>query len=790
MNTVKKVDIIIPIFNAYDYTKQCIESVLKNTKLNKNTLILINDKSTDPKMADMLNAFVKDNPNRSIKLVNNKENLGFVKCVNLGMKMSNNDVVLLNSDTEVTENWLVKLQNTAYSAENIATVTPLSNNATLASIPNFMEDNELPSYIKMEDYAKYVEDKSYNFTPELTTAHGFCMYIKRVAIEKVGYFDEETFEKGYGEENDFSYRCINNGMVNVLCDNTFIYHKGSQSFSEDKASLVESHTKIIQEKYPENYGMNTNLCATNPYAYVQDNIKYNLANDFRKNILIVIHEFRRKEEKLLGGTTEQVYDIINNLRQNINFHVLYFEDGVYKLKSFFETSESELYLGNIVSYDIGKMYNEQYKELVKKLLRIVKIDLVHVHHMINHYFDLFDVINEAKIPYIINLHDYYFACSNFSLLENNEKCCIGNKDRKCDECLRNLKNLSGGFARNWRGITSKILKNAKRIIVPSNSMKENYQEFFGGGIKIDVVEHGIDKSRYIIKEIEPKKTEKKNIAFVGGINKIKGCDLLRKFIEKASDEEYKYNIHLFGTAIEENLNEEKGNYIFHGTYERENIINELRENNIDLVLLLSIAPESYSYTLTEAALARIPVLGIDIGAIGERIKRDKIGYLVSNDADFETIENKIDEIFTDTSSYEEVLKNIDKYIQTLKTVKTMTREYEKTYEKFMIDNKNAERMSKEEFEQVLRYSKVLEMKDERIRNDQIRVKEYHYMVNAYKTEIQRLDGIINERDATVREQKARIEAYEIMEKKYNHLMASRKLQWLDKIGFIEMDIDV
>jgi GT2 family glycosyltransferase/uncharacterized membrane-anchored protein YhcB (DUF1043 family) len=786
VNTSKKVDIIIPIYNAYEYTKQCIQSIINNTKLNKNTLILINDKSTDSKMADMLEEFVKNNKDKNIKLVNNKENLGFVKTVNLGMKMSNNDVVLLNSDTEVTENWLVKLQNTAYVAENVATVTPLSNNATLASIPNFLEDNEIPNYIKVEDYAKYIEEHSYNFNPELTTAHGFCMYIRRNAIEKVGYFDEDLFEKGYGEENDFSYRCINNGLVNLLCDNTFIYHKGTQSFSAEKEEFINSHIKILQDKYPANYAMNTDLCVNNPYSYVQDNIKYNLENEYRKNILIIIHEFRKKESKLLGGTAEHVYDIINTLRDKMNFHVMYFDDGVYKLKSFFENSEAELYLGSVVSYNNSKMYNVEYKNLIKKVLKIVNVNLVHVHHMINHYFDLFDVINEAKIPYIINLHDYYFACPNFSLVENNEKCCVGNVNRNCDNCLKNLKNLEGNFARNWRSMTSKVLSRAKRVIVPSNSAKEVYSEFFPS-LKIDVVEHGVDKSRYNIKEIEKVETERKNIAFIGGINKIKGCDFLRKFIEKSSNEQYRYNVHLFGTAIEEDLNEAKGNYIFHGTYDRENIVNELKENSIDLVLLLTIWPESYSYTLTESALAEIPVLAIDYGAVSERVQKNKLGYIVPKNATFEDIENEIDSIFAEPENYKETVKNINKYAQTLKTVKTMAREYEKTYEKFMVDNV-FEKLSREEFEQVLKYSKALEFKDNRIQNDANRIKEYHYMVNAYKAEIQRLDSIINERDATIREQKARIEAYEIMEKKYNHLIESRKLQMLDKIGFIDMDL--
>ena len=306
----------------------------------------------------------------------------------------------------------------------------------------------------------------------------------------------------------------------------------------------------------------------------------------------------------------------------------------------------------------------------------------------------------------------------------------------------------------------------------------------------DIFRNVVEKStnKEIKEDFEKQKTEKKNIAFIGGINKFKGCDFLRKFIEKAADENYKYNIHLFGTAIEEDLNESNANYTFHGTYERENIIQELEENSIDLILLLNIWPETYSYTLTEAAIANIPVLAIDYGAVSERVQKNKLGYILPKEVSFEDIENRIDEIFSNREAYEEILKNIDKYVQTLKTVKTMARDYEKTYEKFMVENTSYKKLSKEEFENILRYSKILEFKDNRIKNDEVRIKEYHYMVNAYKTEIQRLDGIINDRDATIREQKARIEAYEIMEKKYNHLIESRKLQLLDKIGFIDMEL--
>ena len=64
------------------------------------------------------------------------------------------------------------------------------------------------------------------------------MFVKREVIDKVGYFDAETFGRGYGEENDFCYRAEQLGYHHVMCDNTFIYHSGTGSFlTEEKREI-------------------------------------------------------------------------------------------------------------------------------------------------------------------------------------------------------------------------------------------------------------------------------------------------------------------------------------------------------------------------------------------------------------------------------------------------------------------------------------------------------------------------------------------------------------------------
>ena len=172
------IDIIIPIYNAFDFVKKCIETVIEHTDLTQHTLLLVNDKSTDERILPLLNSFIKDNQSLNIILIDNKDNQGFVRTVNIGMQYSHHDVVLLNSDTEVTRNWLSKIQNCAYSKPAVATVTPLSNNATLASVPVFLAENTMSNVIFLQitliggvccnNFALHTGD--YQMLPEVPTS--------------------------------------------------------------------------------------------------------------------------------------------------------------------------------------------------------------------------------------------------------------------------------------------------------------------------------------------------------------------------------------------------------------------------------------------------------------------------------------------------------------------------------------------------------------------------------------------------------------------------------------------
>ena len=197
-NGIKKtgVTVIVPVFNAIGDVERCLRSALKHSP-EYVTILVVDDCSPNPKVLPMLEKFEKEN--RNLRLVKNKVNLGYTKTVNKACKIAKGDVVLLNSDTIVTSGWMDLLFEMAYLDSSIATVTPVSNAAGAFSVPHVNQTNKIPAGYDVDSFALLVKKLSGRKMYEAPTGNGFCMYIKRSVFEKIGYFDEARFPRGYGE---------------------------------------------------------------------------------------------------------------------------------------------------------------------------------------------------------------------------------------------------------------------------------------------------------------------------------------------------------------------------------------------------------------------------------------------------------------------------------------------------------------------------------------------------------------------------------------------------------------
>lgn len=245
----RDVTVVVPIYGDWPSLKACIKALQEYAPSRQ--VLFVNDCGPEADLIERKTlALIKDNA--TYRYERNSRNLGFVRTCNRAvfeLDHTNNDILLLNSDAEITEGAIEAMVKVLNRAENIASVSPRSNNATIFSLP--FNPHTLALLPPKESYDVYLKVK--NKLPEVyetPTTHGFCMLIRRSVIKRYGLFDE-AFGVGYGEENDFCMRVRKKGFTHAIANWAYVYHEGSKSFSvESRNERADKNAAIIDERYP------------------------------------------------------------------------------------------------------------------------------------------------------------------------------------------------------------------------------------------------------------------------------------------------------------------------------------------------------------------------------------------------------------------------------------------------------------------------------------------------------------------------------------------------------------
>lgn len=264
----QNVDIVVCVHNALDDVARCLESILQNTH-PPYRLIIVDDGSGDETKSFLENFVV----GQGITLLRSETATGYTLAANRGLRAATGDfVILLNSDTVVSPLWLDRLVQCADSAERIGMVGPLSNTASWQSVPEVFDtegdwaSNPLAPGQTVGEFAFDVAAVSARIYPRVGFLNGFCVLIKRALIDDIGHFDEETFAKGYGEENDFALRATSGGWELAVADDCYVYHAQSKSYSHEKRlELAELAGEALARKHsPVNIARNLSLTKDHP----------------------------------------------------------------------------------------------------------------------------------------------------------------------------------------------------------------------------------------------------------------------------------------------------------------------------------------------------------------------------------------------------------------------------------------------------------------------------------------------------------------------------------------------
>ena len=432
------ITVIIPVFNQLPLLKRCVASVLRNTPSADVRVVIQNDASTDP----AVEAYLRTLPADRVLLGYSVENRGFVASVNACIEWTRDrgDVVILNSDTEVPPEWLERMIAARDSAPDVAAVCPLSNSATLYSMPNAGEQ-DLPKGCTTDQMDALVRELSDHAHPEIPVAMGFCMLLTRRAIREVGLFDE-AFGRGYGEEVDWCLRARKQGLKCTLADDVFVWHKGHASFGDNDArdDLRANARAIVDERHPEYEGLIWDWIKRAPLWALRVRLGLAMcAGEDRMRVVYFLHRYGSK-----GGVEEFVRRRIESVREAEDDALPVVMTPTFRGQAegrvWWDEEEEVLRVEvnpkiagtdcDVAGYPLG-VRSDDMDRIIQATFRVIEPHSTEVHHYAG-----WGTLTPPPEEYQQWIHDDYLLCPAFRAADDCREIACGG--RRCGGCLRDL----------------------------------------------------------------------------------------------------------------------------------------------------------------------------------------------------------------------------------------------------------------------------------------------------------------------------------------------------------------
>lgn len=646
------VSIIVPIYNAPQELRECLETLLAHTDLGpdqqdsqesdkapdqtadqkdasaprhrtnqaRHRVILSDDASPDPAVAAVLDEYVG---HPGLVMLRNATNRGYTGNINHAIDVARGidpggDVVLLNSDTRVTPQWLELLQRCALQSPTIGTVSAVSDNAGAFSVPVRNAHNPVPPWMAEDDHARLITHTSALRHLRVPTTSGFCMYIKQAVFDDIGMFDADNFARGYGEENDFCMRAGHAGWEHAIADNVIIYHERSASFLETKTSLMDRASDMIPRMYPEY-----------PLAVYQAFAQGAEINQTRFDIAYAQLRHPRLPRPRVayvigvesGGTPQTNMDLMSTIQNDYEPYLILCTTGF--LRIFRIEGSTRVQLENIplrhrvmpIAHD-----SDSYRAEITSILQRYGFELIHIRHLGRHGISLIRIARDLNIPVLFSLHDFYTVCPNVKLLDAENRFCGGTCTTGGKDCNVELWDprytppLKHKWVKSWKAMFQKVLPLVDGLITTSPYARNLIRGVYDiDAVPFHVIPHARDFD-YFEQRAAPLTADEPLRVFVPGhIVPAKGLDLIKDV--KALDLDNRIEFHFAGMS-----KEDLSQYgIYHGPYERDAFGALVAKIRPHVGAVLSIWPETYSHTLTELWSCGVPVVTSHYGATGERV---------------------------------------------------------------------------------------------------------------------------------------------------------------------------
>ncbi|MDR2122771.1 MAG: glycosyltransferase family 2 protein [Flavobacteriaceae bacterium] len=223
-NRLQTLAIVILNYNGVKWFAEFLQGVIDHSP--GSSVYVIDNASTDDSVNYLKHAFP------SVNIIQNTKNMGYAGGYNEGLKYVSEDIYcLLNSDVEVTENWISPILSLFEKDADIAAIQPkiLSHKDKkkfeFAGAGGGFIDNLGYPFCRGRIFFSLEEDQNqYNDTCEIFWATGACLFIRKEDFHVQGGFDSKFF--AHMEEIDLCWRLKNAGKKIYYCGQSTVYHVG------------------------------------------------------------------------------------------------------------------------------------------------------------------------------------------------------------------------------------------------------------------------------------------------------------------------------------------------------------------------------------------------------------------------------------------------------------------------------------------------------------------------------------------------------------------------------------
>jgi len=596
------ISIVVPVYKGLDDTKSCLESVLRSSSKAQLHIVVVNDASPQAEITSYLRQLAARDAR--VELIENAANLGFVASVNLGMQRhGDDDVILLNSDTEVAGDWIDRLREAAYRERSVATVTPFSNAATICSYPRFCVEGAMPADMSTAALDRYFAAENAGQAIDLPTAVGFCMFVRRDCIDEVGLFDAERFGRGYGEENDFCMRARATGWRHVLALDTFVRHGGGVSFGAEKAERVRQAQELLAKLHPGYAPAVARHIDEDPARPAR--LKVDLARlraGGLPTVLFVSHVGG-------GGTERHLHELAGALAARANVFLLRPGGGGQAFLEWLRDGE-----GLRLAFRLPGEY-----DALLQALRALGVAHVHFHHTRGHSPCVLGLPGSLGVAHDFTAHDFFAVCPQVTLADEIGRYCGEFGAEQCAACLKRRPAPGGASIDSWRAEHGRLLETARYALAPSADAAARLRRYFPSINAVHAPHLDMQAAPAAPAPQPLAGARPLRIVVMGALSQIKGADVFEATAALASQRGSRLEFHLVGYAYRDLRVVPGARLIVHGEYEEKDLPGLLQTLRPDLAWFPALWPETYSYTLSAALDARLPVVAPDLGAFPERL---------------------------------------------------------------------------------------------------------------------------------------------------------------------------